>query len=279
MTTSPHRWVYSFSEPDRPGRDLLGGKGAELANLARLGLPVPPGFTITTEACRYFLSNGEAPEGMWAQVDAALATLELESGRSFGGGDVPLLVSVRSGASVSMPGMMDTVLNLGANDDVIASLAKSYGETFALDTHRRFVEMFTEVVLGVDIDLPQAARPIPADPREQMKMAIEAVFRSWNSRRAVHYRTNQGIPANLGTAVSVVAMVYGNADAESCSGVLFTRDPAIGERRVFGEYLPCSQGEDVVAGVATPQNLDAMADSMPDVHRRLMEVAERIESH
>ena len=313
---SPRRWVYSFSEPDGPGRELLGGKGAELANLARLGLPVPPGFTITTEACRHFLRTGETPDGMWEEVDEALARLEIEAGRTFGYGEAPLLVSVRSGAAVSMPGMMDTVLNLGINDEVAESLSRSHGENFALDVHRRFVEMFAEVVLGVAHDPVEAVkadarassgttrieemepadarellthlvsvveaeamRPVPFDARQQLHQAVEAVFESWNSRRAIDYRAHEGIPGDLGTAVSVVAMVYGNADAESCSGVLFTRDPANGEKRIFGEYLTCSQGEDVVAGVATPLPLSEMADTMPDVHQALIEVAGRIEAH
>ncbi len=313
---SPRSWVYSFSEPNGPGRELLGGKGAELANLTRLGFPIPPGFTITTGACRYFLRHGEAPAAMWDQVRTAMEVLERQAGRTFGRGPEPLLVSVRSGAAVSMPGMMDTVLNVGVNGDVAEQLAVSYGESFALDVHRRFVEMYAEVVLGVsaepievakadaraaggtsrieDLDPPEARellthmttlveeealRPVPFDPGEQLRSAIEAVFRSWMSRRAVDYRSHHGIRADLGTAVTVMAMVYGNANRDSCSGVLFTRDPATGERRIFGEYLARSQGEDVVAGIATPQPLEAMAESMPEAYSELVEVAGRIEAH
>ena len=313
---SPRSWVYSFSEPNGPGRELLGGKGAELANLTRLGFPIPPGFTITTEACRHFLRHGEAPAAMWDQVRAAMAALERQAGRTFGRGPEPLLVSVRSGAAVSMPGMMDTVLNVGVNGDVAEQLAASYGESFALDVHRRFVEMYAEVVLGVsadpievakadaraaggtsrieELDPPEARellthmitlveeealRPVPFDPGEQLRSAIEAVFRSWMSRRAVDYRSHHGIPEDLGTAVTVMAMVYGNANRDSCSGVLFTRDPATGERRIFGEYLARSQGEDVVAGIATPQPLEAMAESMPEAYGELVEAAGRIEAH
>ena len=313
---SPRSWVYSFSEPNGPGRELLGGKGAELANLTRLGFPIPPGFTITTEACRHFLRHGEAPAAMWDQARAAMAALERQAGRTFGRGPEPLLVSVRSGAAVSMPGMMDTVLNVGVNGDVAEQLAASYGESFALDVHRRFVEMYAEVVLGVsadpievakadaraaggtsrieELDPPEARellthmitlveeealRPVPFDPGEQLRSAIEAVFRSWMSRRAVDYRSHHGIPEDLGTAVTVMAMVYGNANRDSCSGVLFTRDPATGERRIFGEYLARSQGEDVVAGIATPQPLEAMAESMPEAYGELVEAAGRIEAH
>ncbi len=316
MSTSEKSWVYSFSEPDGPGRDLLGGKGAELANLARLGLPVPPGFTITTEACRHYLATGEPPDGMWDQVDAALVVLEREAGRTFGHGEHPLLVSVRSGAAVSMPGMMDTVLNLGINDEVSVSLASSYGPRFAWDVNRRFIEMFAEVVLGVsrepieavkadsrasagtsrieELEPPdarelldhlasvveaEALRPVPFDPRDQLMQAITAVFESWNTRRAIDYRAHEGIPHDLGTAVNIVAMVYGNVDEESCSGVLFTRDPATGEKRIFGEYLTCSQGEDVVAGIATPLPFEAMSEAMPDVYKELVDVAGRIEAH
>jgi pyruvate,orthophosphate dikinase len=316
MSTSEQRWVYPFSEPDGPGRDLLGGKGAELANLARLGLPVPPGFTITTEACRHYLSTGEPPESMWAQIDDALSLLERESGRTFGHGEIPLLVSVRSGAAVSMPGMMDTVLNLGINDEVVGALAHNYGLGFALDVQRRFMEMFAEVVFGVSrepieavkadslasagshrieelepadarellehlssVIQAEALRPIPFDPRDQLKQAVMAVFESWNTRRAKDYRAHEGIPDDLGTAVNIVAMVYGNVDDESCSGVLFTRDPATGEKRIFGEYLTRAQGEDVVAGSATPLPLESMAEAMPDVHKEILDVAARIEAH
>ena len=313
---TPRSWVYSFSEPNGPGRELLGGKGAELANLTRLGFPIPPGFTITTKACRHYLRHGESPAAMWDQVSEAMTALEQQAGRAYGGGPKPLLVSVRSGAAASMPGMMDTVLNVGINDDVAEHLASSYGESFALDVHRRFVEMYAEVVLGVSTDPIEAAKadaraaggvsrieeldppearellahmialvedealqPVPFDPGEQLRSAIEAVFRSWMSRRAIDYRSHHGIGADLGTAASVMAMVYGNADRDSCSGVLFTRDPATGERRIFGEYLARSQGEDVVAGIATPQPLEAMAESLPEAYSELVEVAERIEAH
>ena len=312
----PHIWVYAFSRTESPGRNLIGAKGAELANLARLGLPVPPGFTITTEACRHYLAGGTVPGGLWDQVDAAMSNLERESGRAFGSGPRPLLVSVRSGAAASMPGMMETVLNVGVNEEVTARLAEWRGDRFALDVHRRFVEMYAQTAMGApaaaleavkadarasagasrieDLD-PTDAREmlshmvsaveeetgetVPFDPIAQLRGAVEAVFRSWNSRRAIEYRAHHGIPEGLGTAVTVMAMVYGNAGANSCSGVLFTRDPASGERRVFGEYLPRSQGEDVVAGVATPRPLEAMAADLPDAHGRLIETAARIEAH
>ena len=295
---------------------MLGGKGAELANLTRLGFPIPPGFTITTEACRHYLRSRDAPPSLWDQVNEAVSVLEQESGLTYGRGPDPLLVSVRSGAAVSMPGMMDTVLNVGVNEEVVERLSATYGEHFALDVHRRFVQMYGAVVLGVspdaleavkadaraaggasrieDLDPPdardlitqmisvveeEAQRAIPPDPIDQLHAAIEAVFRSWESKRSADYRAHHGIPADLGTAVTVMAMVYGNADRHSCSGVLFTRDPATGERRMFGEFLTRSQGEDVVAGIATPEPLQAMAESMPDAFRTLVDIAGRIESH
>ncbi len=295
---------------------MLGAKGAELANLARLGMPVPPGFTITTETCRRYLADGTVPADLWYQVDSAMRGLERESGRAFGSGPRPLLVSVRSGAAASMPGMMETVLNVGVNDEVAARLAAWRGERFALDVHRRFVEMYAQAAMGAPAEALEAVKAdarasagasriedldpadgremlshmlsaveeetghaVPFDPEEQLRGAVEAVFRSWNSRRAADYRAHHGIDPGLGTAVTIMAMVYGNADAESCSGVLFTRDPATGERRVFGEYLPRSQGEDVVAGVATPMPLDDMVGELPEAHGRLIEAAARIEAH
>ena len=310
------KWVYPLSGHGDPDRELLGAKGAELANLAGLGLPVPPGFTITTRACRHYLAEGIAPDGLWDQVKSAMEDLEAESGRMFGAGPHPLLVSVRSGAAASMPGMMETILNVGINDEVAALFGAWRGESLAIDLHRRFIEMYAQAAMGVSpaaleavkadarasagtsrieqLDRPEAlemlshmmqvvedeaGETVPFDPLTQLRRAIEAVFRSWNSRRAIDYRTHHGIPADLGTAVTVMAMVYGNAGNSSCSGVLFTRDPATGERQMFGEYLPRSQGEDVVAGIETPRPLGEMTQDMPDVHSKLLASAERIEAH
>ena len=317
-TTELKQWVYSFGQADPTRRDLLGGKGAELAQMTSLGLPVPPGFTITTEAFRDYYDSGRwLPEGLWPQVREAMQTLEEQTGRRFGDPDNPLLVSVRSGAAVSMPGMMDTVLNLGINMAVADGLAKNTGNRrFALDVHRRFIQMFGDVVLGVDSSIlnaiiseeerrrgvthasdlcPQELRQliatlraavseaagtaVPDDPYQQLEQAIRAVFDSWDSRRAIAYRELNSIPHDLGTAVSVVSMVYGNMDRSSCSGVLFTRNPSTGEDALFGEYLVNAQGEDVVAGTATPKALSEMTDEMPAVYEELARTAKDLERH
>ena len=312
------RWVIGFGSSDAIRRDLVGGKGAGLAEMTSLGLPVPPGFTITTEACRAYVdSGGEVPHGLVAQVVASIRDLESSAGKCFGDPENPLLVSVRSGAVVSMPGMMDTVLNLGINKSVAEGIAQRTGNPrFAMDLHRRFVQMYGNVVLGVDsgrfevvlqdrlqlagvsrsADLDcdrlsevmttfeaviseETGKQVPDDPWEQLECAILAVFKSWNNRRAVEYRNFHGISHHLGTAVNVVAMVYGNIDDESCTGVCFTHDPATGKKQLYGEYLTNAQGEDVVAGTSTPRDIRNLSAEMPGVYQQLLEVAERLEYH
>ena len=311
-------WVASFGSGDSNRSELLGGKGAGLAEMTSLGLPVPPGFTITTEACRaYVADGGELPEGLMLQVVASIRDLESSAGKRFADPENPLLVSVRSGAVVSMPGMMDTVLNLGMNARVAEGIARRTGNTrFALDLHRRFVQMYGNVVLGVDgarfekvvqdqqrragvlcsADLDcdrlshvitafeeligeDTGKQVPNDPWVQLECAIQAVFESWNNRRAVEYRNFHGISHDMATAVNVVAMVYGNLDDQSCTGVCFTRDPATGDRKVFGEYLTNAQGEDVVAGTSTPRDISHLAAEMPEVYRELSDIAGRLEAH
>ncbi len=314
------RFVYSFDhDHGRPSRELaglLGGKGANLAEMAgALQLPVPPGFTITTEACRAWQDRGW-PSGLDAELADALAALEGAVGRRLGDPADPLLLSVRSGARFSMPGMMDTVLNLGLHPAALATLAAQHGEWFAADTWRRFVEQFGRVVLDVaGDDLAAAARPVlhaagvvdasaldvaglralaaahlevveersgasfPMDPTAQLRLAVEAVLGSWSSSRAVHYRTREGIPHDLGTAVNVQAMVFGNRDDRSGTGVAFTRDPATGEAVPYGDFLLQAQGEDVVAGVRATEPLAALATTFPDVHAELLSIFELLERH
>ncbi|MEP7191369.1 MAG: PEP/pyruvate-binding domain-containing protein, partial [Actinomycetota bacterium] len=281
------KFVYDFAEGHKDLKDLLGGKGANLAEMTRMGLPVPPGFIITTEACRTYLSEGAAPAGMDAEINAHLAALEETMGRKLGQSDNPLLVSVRSGAKYSMPGMMDTVLNVGLNDESVQGFAKQSGnERLAFDSYRRLIQMFGKTVLGVDGELFEGAlhaakeakgtlndldldaedlqalvvvyqkivhdhtgRDFPQGPREQMDLAIRAVFDSWNADRAILYRRQERIPSDLGTAVSICSMVFGNVSADSGTGVAFTRDPASGAQGVYGDYLQNAQGEDVVAGI------------------------------
>ncbi len=313
-----HKWVYRFEEGDGTMRDLLGGKGAGLAEMTKAKLPVPPGFTITTEACKTFYADGQAfPEGMWEQVLDALKSVEAETGKTLGDPAKPLLVSVRSGARESMPGMMDTVLNLGLNTETLQGLARATGdERFAYDAYRRFIQMFGRIVLGVDGDAFEhalqdyktrvgaasdtdlttahlkdvaerflglvrdvAKRDFPQDPLEQLRLSIEAVFSSWNGKRAIDYRNYYGIPHDLGTAVNVVAMVFGNMGEGSGTGVAFTRDPATGENLLYGEYLNNAQGEDVVAGIRTPLKIAEMAREMPEQHRQLVEIANGLEAH
>jgi pyruvate,orthophosphate dikinase len=308
-----------FTEGDASQRALLGGKGANLAEMTRRGLPIPPGFTVTTDACRAYLAAGSAPEGFWDEVAGGLAAIEQEAGRRFGDAAAPLLVSVRSGAAASMPGMMETVLNLGLNDAAVAGLAAQAGdERFAWDSYRRLVQMYGRVVLSVPgerfeaeleahkrrlgaeddaaLDAPAlravvdayrdvvravTGRDFPADPWVQLRGAVEAVFRSWNTERAVAYRREFRIPDDLGTAVSVQAMVFGNLGDDCATGVAFTRDPATGERRLVGEYLPNAQGEDVVAGIRTPLPLDGMANAprLAAAFAELRRVAARLEEH
>ena len=307
--------VYSFFEGSGEMRDLLGGKGAGLAEMTRLGLPVPPGFTITTEACRAYTEAGRLSAGLMESVAEYLEVLEGVTGKRLGDSDDPLLVSVRSGAAVSMPGMMDTVLNLGLNDAAVAGLARRTGdERFAYDSYRRFIQMFGDIVLkipherfeealeilkeerGVEED-PQleaadlkelvnvykeiveseADRPFPEDPAEQLELAIRAVFDSWDNERAIAYRREFGILDSLGTAVTVQAMVFGNMGEDSATGVAFTRDPSTGEQGIFGEFLLNAQGEDVVAGIRTPRPLEEMMEAMPHAFSELLETMQILE--
>ncbi len=313
------KWVYRFEEGGEALRDLLGGKGAGLGEMCRAGIPVPPGFVITTEACNaYYEAGRRLPEGLWEQVLDALREVEARTGKRFGDPDRPLLVSVRSGAKFSMPGMMDTVLNLGMNDAVAEGLGRLTGDVrFAYDAYRRFLQMFGRIVLGVpgeafdrileayrrrgpdlrqDTDLTaeelqkiadqfkavireHTGQDPPQDPHEQLRRAIAAVFDSWMGRRAVEYRRVHRIPDTLGTAVSVQTMVFGNLGPHSATGVAFTRNPVTGEKQLYGEYLPQAQGEDVVAGIRTPKPIAQLAEEMPEVYRELVQVAERLERH
>lgn len=310
--------IYAFDEGNAGMRDLLGGKGAGLAEMTRAGLPVPEGFTITTAACRaYFAAGGQWPEGLLEALDEAVSQLEERTGLKLGDPDRPLLVSVRSGAVFSMPGMMDTILNLGLNDDTVLGLARRTGQDrFAWDCYRRFIQMYGDVVLGVDhyafeqiIDEQKAARgvrldtelsaedwknvvekykqlveketkrPFPQNPREQLLGAVRAVFSSWNNQRAVVYRKIHGIPEDLGTAVNIQRMVFGNLGDDSGTGVVFTRNPATGEAKLYGEFLLNAQGEDVVAGIRTPSPIAQLEETMPEVYRQLLDVARKLERH
>src|SRR5690349_7861046 len=328
------RWVYSFGDGKAEGRaemkNLLGGKGANLAEMSNLGLPVPPGFTITTEVCTYYYKNGQTyPSDLKDQVTAALAAVERSIGAGFGDPENPLLVSVRSGARASMPGMMDTVLNLGLTDITVEGLVRRSGDArFAYDSYRRFIQMYGNVVLGVehhhfedilenvkrdrDITLDtelvaadwqaviegykevvehELGRPFPQDVHEQLWGAVGAVFGSWMNQRAITYRRLHDIPAEWGTAVNVQAMVFGNMGEDCATGVAFTRNPSTGENAFYGEYLVNAQGEDVVAGIRTPQhltvagkqanksNLPAMEEVMPEVFGELLRVRDILEKH
>jgi pyruvate,orthophosphate dikinase len=313
-----HKWVYRFDEGSASMRDLLGGKGAGVAEMTRAGLPVPPGFTITTEACNAFYARGaKFPEGMWEQVEKALRGVEKTTGKGFGDPRNPLLVSVRSGAKFSMPGMMDTVLNLGLNAATLEGLAALTDDRrFALDAHRRFIQLFSKIVLGIDGDVFEAAlgamkkrkkaktdadltapaleeliaeyRAIvkahsrtgfPEDPMAQLRAAIGAVFESWNNKRATDYRNYNRIPHDLGTAVNVQSMVFGNMGDDSGTGVAFTRDPSTGERKLYGEYLTNAQGEDVVAGIRTPKPISDMARDLPKAYKQFERIARTLEKH
>ncbi len=289
------RYVYDFDEPADGGRDLLGGKGIGLAEMTHLGVPVPAGFTITTDACRAYLASGGEVEGLDREVAEHIERLEEHTGKRFGDHDDPLLVSVRSGAAISMPGMMDSILNVGLNDESAVGLARSTGnEEFALDCCRRLIQMFGETVDGipherfsVDDSVEQArevyeretGHGFPQDAREQLRRAITAVFDSWNSPRAQVYRRTYGIADDLGTAVNVVQMVFGNKGEGSATGVCFTRDPSTGEQGVYGEYLVNAQGEDVVAGIRTPQPLEELHDRLPDAYDQLLETMAALERH
>ena len=299
------RYAYDFDEPTEGGRELLGGKGIGLAEMTQLGIPVPAGFTITTDACRaYMASGGKFPEGLEAEIDEHLARLEEKTGKRFGDSDDPLLVSVRSGAAISMPGMMDTILNVGLNDEAAAGLAHRTGnERFAHDSYRRLIQMYGETVDGIEghrfsdalakqeDDLPaliatfkaiyeeETGRTFPQDAREQLTRAVSAVFESWNTPRAQTYRRHNDIPDDLGTAVNVVQMVFGNMGRESGTGVAFTRDPSTGEAGLYGEFLTDAQGEDVVAGIRTPEPIAAMKERLPGAFDEFVETVRRLEEH
>lgn len=288
------RWIFLLDDDGPPPRKLIGGKGWSIARMQSLGLPVPPAFVITTDACLYYLEHGELPVDLGDELARAINWLERVTGRSFGTGNRPLLVSVRSGAAISMPGMMDTVLNLGITDTTERALATECGDTvFARDTHRRFLELYTSIVLRVATppEFPKTEAPIVwrqriaeaagtpflEEPMAQLYSAVRAVFDSWNSRRARRYRAHHQIPDTLGTAVTVQAMVFGNLDQQSGTGVLFSRNPLTGAPQPYGEYLPCAQGEDVVSGKFTPLQLEQMRDRVPYAHASLLEAAHRLE--
>lgn len=315
----PHvaKFVYDFTEGNKDLKDLLGGKGANLAEMTNLGLPVPPGFTITTEACKVYLESGEEPAALRDEVSAHLDALETRMGKKLGQADNPLLVSVRSGAKFSMPGMMDTVLNIGLSDRSVKGLAEQAGdERFAWDSYRRLIQMFGKTVLGVDGELfeealdkakevkkvtvdtdleaadlkklvtafkkivkKEAGRDFPQDPREQMDLAIHAVFDSWNTDRAKLYRRQERIPGDLGTAVNVCSMVFGNLGPDSGTGVAFTRDPASGHQGVYGDYLQNAQGEDVVAGIRNTVPLAELESIDKKSYDQLMQIMETLENH
>ena len=312
------KYVYFFGEGTKEMKKLLGGKGANLSEMTNIGLPVPQGFTITTEVCNLFYDLGERyPEGLDEQINENLKKLEDKMGMSFKDYKNPLLVSVRSGAAISMPGMMDTVLNLGLNDKTVKSLIdKTNNERFCWDSYRRFIQMFGDVVMnvehekfeksiqakkdekGVKFDTQLTAddlkelvedykkiiknekgKSFPQDPREQLQMSMDAVFKSWNNKRAIAYRNIHDIPHNLGTAVNVQAMVFGNMGEDSGTGVAFTRNPSTGENKVYGEYLINAQGEDVVAGIRTPKPISKLKNEMPDIYKQLIGICKKLEEH
>ncbi len=316
-----NKWVYMFSEGDMTMRNLLGGKGANLAEMTNIGLPVPQGFTVTTEACTQYYEDGrQINDEIMAQIMDGVKKMEEINGKKFGDSENPLLVSVRSGARASMPGMMDTILNLGLNDDVVATMIKGNPdptfERFVYDSYRRFIQMFSDVVMEVgkkyfeqlidkmkeekgvkyDVDLTaqdlktlaeqfkaeyknQLGTDFPSDPVEQMKLAVEAVFRSWDNPRANVYRRDNDIPYSWGTAVNVMPMVFGNLNNESGTGVAFTRDPATGENKLMGEFLINAQGEDVVAGVRTPMPIAQMEQEFPEAYAEFVKVCDTLENH
>jgi pyruvate,orthophosphate dikinase len=321
------KWVYLFDEIDQAEayvggdwenvRGLLGGKGANLAEMTRIGVPVPPGFTVTTEACNEYSASGKFPEGMWDQVIDALHKIEAKTGKKFGDPNNPLLVSCRSGAKFSMPGMMDTVLNIGLNDETARGMVKlTNNERFVYDAYRRLIQMFGSVVLGIrdeafeevlngfkkdrgaqaDTDLNaedlkaltekfkavvriEKGFDFPQDPLEQLRLATEAVFKSWNGKRAVDYRRATNIPDDLGTAVNIVTMVFGNMGWDSGTGVAFTRDPATGEKVLYGDYLLNAQGEDVVAGIRNTKKITELAKELPEAFKQFIEITQKLEKH
>jgi len=324
---SKKKWVYLYNEVKEAEeyagswdgvRGLLGGKGANLAEMTRIGVPVPPFFTVTTEACNAYLAAGNKfPEGMWEEMLAALKEIEKATGKKFGDPENPLLVSCRSGAKMSMPGMMDTVLNIGLNDETAKGMvAKTNNERFVYDAYRRLISMFGSVVLGIDdekfervleevkkekgveLDTDLTADDLkelverykqvvkqekgidfPQDPLEQMRLATEAVFRSWNGKRAIDYRRAENIPDDLGTAVNIVAMVFGNTGWKSGTGVAFTRNPSTGEKKIFGEYLLNAQGEDVVAGIRNTEDIEKMKETLPEAYEEFIQICEKLEKH
>ncbi|MEM3519047.1 MAG: pyruvate, phosphate dikinase [Candidatus Hadarchaeales archaeon] len=312
------KMIYFFEEADGTNKRLLGGKGAGLCTMAQLGLPVPPGFVITTEVCRrYYEEGGKFPEGLLEELARAMERLEKLTGKKFGDPKNPLLVSVRSGSMLSMPGMMDTILNLGLNDAVAEGLAQLSGdERFALDAYRRFIQMFGKIVMGVDgkkfdeifeeqkkkrgakadteltvedlreviqkfkqLIKAETGKDIPSEPFEQLKMAVGAVFRSWNNQRAIEYRNFYKIPHDLYTAANIVTMVFGNMGENSGTGVAFTRNPSTGEKEIYGEFLFNAQGEDVVAGIRTPLKISELKLRNPEIYRQLQETSEKLEKH
>ncbi|MFP4074033.1 MAG: PEP/pyruvate-binding domain-containing protein, partial [Actinomycetota bacterium] len=323
-----NKWVYAFDEVDQAQeavggdwddvRALLGGKGANLGDMTRIGVPVPPGFTITTEACNAYLESGESfPDGVLDEVADALHQIEASTGKTFGDASEPLLVSCRSGAKFSMPGMMDTVLNIGMNHDVAEGMVKlTDDEHFVYDSYRRLVQMFGVVVLGVrdepfehvlegyrtrrgvtsDSELTAddfrsitdefkaiverySGRSFPEDPREQLHLAIEAVFRSWNGKRAIDYRNAAGIAHDLGTAVNIQTMVFGNMGENSATGVAMSRNATTGEPKIEGDYLTNAQGEDVVAGIRATKRMDEMEREFPESYQAFSDIARRLEEH
>ena len=319
---SDKKRVYLFREGNATMKDLLGGKGANLAEMTNIGLPVPPGFTITTETCNEYSTSGKLPEGLWEDVIAALADVEKDMAKKLGDSNNPLLVSVRSGAKFSMPGMMDTVLNLGLNDDTLKGIVAATGnERFAYDAYRRFLMMFSDIVLseqypklkkhnfevifdavknklGVELDTDVdaaglkdlcaqykvyfkevAGKDFPTDPMEQLKLAIIAVFASWNNERAVIYRNREKIAHDLGTAVNIQTMVFGNMGDDCGTGVAFTRNAATGDNKLFGEFLKNAQGEDVVAGVRTPEPIDQLENEFPEIYGEFAAIAQKLEDH
>jgi pyruvate,orthophosphate dikinase len=319
--TATQPLVYFFGQGRADGsaamKDILGGKGAALAEMTSIGVSVPPGFTIASTLCQTYLQTRAFPGGLRAQVEACLNRLEAATRRQFGGATKPLLVSVRSGAALSMPGMMETILNLGLNDATVVALERESGNPqFAWDSYRRFVQMYAAVVYSVpkerfetllaerkraqsvtrDIDLPvddlkalvgefkglierETGHGFPDDPMDQLWGAIAAVFESWNTKRAIDYRTLHDIPDSLGTAVNVMTMVFGNLGEDCGTGVAFTRDPSTGENVLYGEFLLNAQGEDVVSGTRDPQPIAALAETLPEAHAELVQMAKRLERH
>ena len=311
------KYIYSFKEGNKDMRELLGGKGANLCEMTNLGLPVPRGFVVSTEACvNYYKSDKIISKKVLNELDKAVANLEIETGKRFGDKLNPLLVSVRSGARISMPGMMDTILNLGLNDEIVRELSKTIDERFVYDCYRRFISMYSDVVMNfdkdeferildefkserhikLDIELTAddlkklvflfkakyhtlAGTPFPNEPKEQLKEAIMAVFRSWNNERAKYYRKMNNIPDDWGTAVNIQEMVYGNLNNNSGTGVLFSRNPVTGENKLYGEYLMNAQGEDIVAGTRTPKSIENLEKEIPNIYKDLYSIAKKLEKY